>query len=121
MVILLFTNYFVSVCSGWILIDRCGKHFGTILNYLRDGSVPLPDNCKEVAELLAEVKYYCIADLIESCEMALMKREREAEPICRVPLITSQKEEHILINSTAKVCCQLFFSGLVLIEINFSP
>jgi BTB/POZ domain-containing adapter for CUL3-mediated RhoA degradation protein len=101
----LFANYAFSLCAdaGWILIDRCGKHFGTILNYLRDGSVPLPDNCKEVAELLAEVKYYCIADLIESCEMALMKREREAEPICRVPLITSQKEEHILINSTAKV------------------
>jgi len=92
------------------LIDRCGKHFGTILNYLRDGSVPLPDNCKEVAELLAEVKYYCIADLVESCELALLKREREAEPICRVPLITSQKEEQLLINSTAKVVTAVLYN-----------
>jgi len=29
--------------EGWILIDRCGKHFGTILNFLRDGDVPVPD------------------------------------------------------------------------------
>ncbi|CAB3359705.1 BTB/POZ domain-containing adapter for CUL3-mediated RhoA degradation protein 3 isoform X2 [Cloeon dipterum] len=96
--------------EGWILIDRCGKHFGTILNYLRDGSVPLPDNSKEVAELLAEVKYYCIQDLIEACEMALLKREREAEPICRVPLITSQKEEQLLINSTAKPIVKLLIN-----------
>ncbi|KAL7986988.1 hypothetical protein Chor_005907 [Crotalus horridus] len=24
--------------EGWILIDRCGKHFGTVLNYLRDNT-----------------------------------------------------------------------------------
>merc|ERR1719305_739320 len=28
--------------DGWILIDRNGKHFGAILNYLRDGTIPLP-------------------------------------------------------------------------------
>lgn len=89
--------------SGWILIDRCGKHFGLILNFLRDGLVPLPDNCKEMAELLAEAKYYCISELAGACEQALLKKEREAEPICRVPLITSQKEEQLLINSTTKV------------------
>ncbi|XP_065347917.1 BTB/POZ domain-containing adapter for CUL3-mediated RhoA degradation protein 3 isoform X1 [Cloeon dipterum] len=105
-----FANRFLTLLSGWILIDRCGKHFGTILNYLRDGSVPLPDNSKEVAELLAEVKYYCIQDLIEACEMALLKREREAEPICRVPLITSQKEEQLLINSTAKPIVKLLIN-----------
>lgn len=88
---------------GWILIDRCGKHFGTILNFLRDGSVPLPDSCKEVAELLAEAKYYLIDELVESCQKALAKKERDAEPICRVPLITSQKEEQLLIMSTTKV------------------
>ena len=30
--------------DGSVFIDRCGKHFDTILNFLRDGSVPLPDN-----------------------------------------------------------------------------
>ena len=45
---------------GWILIDRCGKHFAAILNYLRDGSITLPDSRYEIAELLAEAKYYLI-------------------------------------------------------------
>ncbi|XP_054263957.1 BTB/POZ domain-containing adapter for CUL3-mediated RhoA degradation protein 3-like [Macrosteles quadrilineatus] len=96
--------------EGWILIDRCGKHFGAILNFLRDGLVPLPDNCKEMAELLAEAKYYCISELAGACEQALLKKEREAEPICRVPLITSQKEEQILINSTPKPVVKLLIN-----------
>jgi BTB/POZ domain-containing adapter for CUL3-mediated RhoA degradation protein len=104
----LFSIYSFLIVSGWILIDRCGKHFGAILNFLRDGLVPLPDNCKEMAELLAEAKYYCISELAGACEQALMKKEREAEPICRVPLITSQKEEQILINSTPKVIVNVF-------------
>merc|ERR1719234_2131603 len=34
--------------DGWILIDRNGKHFGAILNYLRDGTIPLPDTRREL-------------------------------------------------------------------------
>ncbi|KAL7293215.1 BTB/POZ domain-containing adapter for CUL3-mediated RhoA degradation protein 3 [Trichogramma pretiosum] len=93
--------------EGWILIDRCGKHFGTILNYLRDGSVPLPESIKEIAELLAEAKYYCITELAESCEQALLKRERENDPICRVTLITSQREEQVILSSTIKPVVKL--------------
>jgi len=96
--------------EGWILIDRCGKHFGAILNFLRDGIVPLPETCKEMAELLAESKYYCISELSAACEQALLKKEREAEPICRVPLITSQKEEQLLINSTSKPVVKLLIN-----------
>lgn len=96
--------------EGWILIDRCGKHFGTILNFLRDGTVALPDSCKEIAELLSEAKYYCIAELVESCEQAFVRRERDAEPICRVPLITSQKEEQLLISSTTKPVVKLLIN-----------
>lgn len=100
---------FLSVI-GWILIDRCGKHFGTILNFLRDGSVSLPESTKEMAELLAEAKYYCISELAESCEQALLRKEREAEPICRVPLITSQKEEQLLISNTTKPVVKLLIN-----------
>ncbi len=85
--------------EGWILIDRCGKHFGTILNFLRDGDVPLPDNRREVLELQAEAKYFCIDELSELCEKAgkNMKKDNlpDVEPICRVPLITSLKEEQV--------------------------
>lgn len=93
---------------GWILIDRCGKHFGTILNYLRDGTVPLPDTAIGVAELLAEAKYYCLTELAESCERALQKKE--PEPICRVPLITSYKEEVLLIGSCTKPIVKLLIN-----------
>lgn len=56
---------------GWILIDRCGKHFGLILNYLRDGTVALPESRREeLQEILAEAKYYCIQQLVELCEQA---------------------------------------------------
>ncbi|KAK2588021.1 hypothetical protein KPH14_004095 [Odynerus spinipes] len=96
--------------EGWILIDRCGKHFGTILNFLRDGSVPLPESAKEMAELLAEAKYYCISELAESCEQALLRKEREAKSICTVSLITSQREEQLLISNTAKPVVKLIIN-----------
>lgn len=57
------STYSSQIILGWILIDRCGKHFGTILNFLRDGSAPLPESPRETAELLAEAKYYCVAEL----------------------------------------------------------
>lgn len=62
---------FLSPAAGWILIDRCGKHFGTILNYLRDGAVPLPESRREIEELLAEAKYYLVQGLLEECQAAL--------------------------------------------------
>merc|ERR1712179_524868 len=91
--------------EGWILIDRCGKHFGTILNFLRDGDVPMPDSRRETLELQAEAKYYCIEELNEICEKAVknMKKDNlsDVEPICRVPLITSVKEEQALIQANS--------------------
>lgn len=93
--------YVLHLCSGWILIDRSGTYFGTIMNYLRDGTIVLPDSQKGIAELLAEAKYYCITELADTCERAL--RKLEPEPICRVPLITSQKEEQMLISNSSKV------------------
>uniref|UniRef100_A0A3B3I6U9 BTB domain-containing protein n=1 Tax=Oryzias latipes TaxID=8090 RepID=A0A3B3I6U9_ORYLA len=69
--------------EGWILIDRCGKHFGTILNYLRDGAVPLPDCHREIEELLAEAKYYLVQGLSDECTAALQNKETY-EPLRKV-------------------------------------
>lgn len=102
LVFVLDTHYLKHVDDpGWIMIDRCGKHFGTILNYLRDNSVALPESSKSIAELLAEAKFYCLTDLAEFCERALHKLE--PEPICRVALITSQREEQMLIKESSTV------------------
>nr|CAG4638568.1 EOG090X090D [Cyclestheria hislopi] len=98
--------------EGWILIDRCGKHFGIILSFLRDGGAPLPENPREIAELLAEAKFYCVADLVSACEAALKRKERErdVEPTCRVPLITSAREEQMLISTSVKPVVKLLIN-----------
>ncbi|XP_045930385.1 BTB/POZ domain-containing adapter for CUL3-mediated RhoA degradation protein 2-like [Micropterus dolomieu] len=57
--------------EGWILIDRSGKHFGSILSYLREGTVTLPKGHQAIQELLAEAKHYLIQGLVELCENTL--------------------------------------------------
>lgn len=93
--------------EGWILIDRCGKHFGTILNFLRDESVPLPESNKELLELLAEAKYYCLSELCNACGKVSRPVESDAEPLCAVPLITSKGEEQLLLQSTTRPAVKL--------------
>lgn len=94
--------------KGWILIDRCGKQFGTVLNFLRDGSAPLPQNETELKEVLAEAKYYLIEELVAQCEGLLAKKKEQHDPICRVPLITSTKEERLLASTANKVSNNLY-------------
>ena len=54
--------------DGSVFIDRDGTHFRAILNFLRDGHVPLPDNRKELEELKMEANFYCINQLVELCD-----------------------------------------------------
>lgn len=96
--------------DGWVLIDRCGKHFGTILNYLRDGQVQMPDSKVELKELLAESKFYCLEELSDQVEEELKKKGDDLEPRCRVTLVTSQKEEKMLITKTDKPVIKLVCS-----------
>jgi len=94
----------MSNAIAFAFLDRCGQHFGIILNFLRDGNVALPESVKGLSELLAEAKFYCIEELIESVDRALefKKKEKELQPICRVPLITSTSEENYLISTSTK-------------------
>ena len=48
-------------------------------------------------------RYYCIDDLVEATEKQLAKLKEEHHPICRVPVITSLEEEHLIVSSSAKV------------------
>lgn len=95
--------YAFHIFTGWILIDRNGRHFGPILNFLRDGSIPLPETRRELQELLQEAKYYLVQDLVHLVEAALSNLDKSVEPVCKVPLITSHREEQHLISSTQKV------------------
>ena len=54
--------------KGYILIDRSGKHFKTILDYLRNGIPPILQNEREAKELGMEADFYCIEDLKKHCE-----------------------------------------------------
>uniref|UniRef100_UPI00398EDF8B BTB/POZ domain-containing adapter for CUL3-mediated RhoA degradation protein 2 n=1 Tax=Pristiophorus japonicus TaxID=55135 RepID=UPI00398EDF8B len=93
--------------EGWILIDRCGKHFGTVLNYLRDDSIILPKSRREIKELLAEAKYYLIQGLVDVCQTALQEKNECCEVACTIPMITSPKEEERLIETCAKPVVKL--------------
>ncbi|XP_055089056.1 BTB/POZ domain-containing adapter for CUL3-mediated RhoA degradation protein 1 isoform X5 [Symphalangus syndactylus] len=92
---------------GWVLIDRSGRHFGTILNYLRDGSVPLPESTRELGELLGEARYYLVQGLIEDCQLALQQKRETLSPLCLIPMVTSPREEQQLLASTSKPVVKL--------------
>ncbi|KAL4003815.1 BTB/POZ domain-containing adapter for CUL3-mediated RhoA degradation protein 2 domain protein [Acanthocheilonema viteae] len=99
--------------DGWVLIDRNGKHFGTILNFLRDGYVPLPECRVETAEILAEAKYYLIQDLVQLCQnwlKVITKEDVEPAGICKVPLVNTKKDCDRIVTSTTKPVIKLLIN-----------
>jgi len=105
--------------SGWVLIDRCGKHFNSVLNFLRDEHVALPDKTHEIAELLAEAKFYLITPLVESCQQALRSRQCKIEPQCRIPLTSSSADLSQLITMSTKVNEYHILKNILLIYLSF--
>jgi len=83
--------------EGFVLIDRDGKHFGTILNYLRDGTFRMPHSKQEIHELLKEAQFYLLEDMATKCSEALELREvpdiGDLLPKFRLPIITSPVAE----------------------------
>ncbi|TYG87162.1 hypothetical protein ES288_A13G191600v1 [Gossypium darwinii] len=62
--------------KGYVFVDRDGKHFRHILNWLRDGVVPtLTDS--EYSELIREAEYYQLLGLIEGVSSVLNKRKED--------------------------------------------
>jgi len=51
--------------EGCVFIDRDGRYFHHILNWLRNGALPPFDSTSEQESLLMEAKYYQIASLVE--------------------------------------------------------
>ncbi|KAH0723999.1 hypothetical protein KY290_006671 [Solanum tuberosum] len=63
---------------GHIFVDRDGKHFRHILNWLRDGVIP-PLKDSEYAQLLREAEYYQLLGLVDGIKSALSKRKEDEE------------------------------------------
>ncbi|XP_036408521.1 BTB/POZ domain-containing adapter for CUL3-mediated RhoA degradation protein 1 [Megalops cyprinoides] len=93
--------------EGWVVLDRCGRHFGLVLNFLRDGTVPLPESQREIEEILTEAQYYRVQGLVQHCHTALKKRTEGFEGTCRIPMITSAKEEQRMIATCRKPVVKL--------------
>ncbi|KAJ0690902.1 putative chromatin remodeling & transcription regulator BTB-POZ family [Helianthus annuus] len=71
-----------TVCKepekGYVFIDRDGKHFRHILNWLRDGVAPIPNlSDLERVELLREAEYYQLLGLVDRINEVLNKKEDE--------------------------------------------
>ncbi|KIH50450.1 K+ channel tetramerization domain protein [Ancylostoma duodenale] len=51
-----------------IFIDHDPKYFSSVLNFLRDGRIPLPDNINDIDELRREAQYFNLSSLIDFIE-----------------------------------------------------
>lgn len=108
--------------DGYILIDRCGRHFEFILNYLRDEDTRslnyYLDSCKDESDLyylLKEAKFYCIEPLIRAVEQKLLNIRAAAagEPYFGssiVSMVTSKSDLAKILGSTEKPFIRLLIN-----------
>lgn len=109
----------IDVCTdsdGFILIDRCGRHFEAILNYLRDEDVQgleyYMENKSEadLHELLKEAKFYCIQSMSQIVEQKMASTKTASEPYFGssiVSMVTSKTDLTRMLNSSEKVSGQI--------------
>eukprot|EP01087_Luapelamoeba_hula_P016190 TRINITY_DN4968_c0_g1_i1.p1 TRINITY_DN4968_c0_g1~~TRINITY_DN4968_c0_g1_i1.p1 ORF type:complete len:375 (-),score=80.14 TRINITY_DN4968_c0_g1_i1:106-1230(-) len=76
--------------EGCYFIDRDGTHFRHILNFLRNGTLLVPDDTFVQEELLIEAKYYQIPDLIVLLEQGHTGRNGEEKSLIDRPLSVPQ-------------------------------
>ncbi|XP_065830405.1 BTB/POZ domain-containing adapter for CUL3-mediated RhoA degradation protein 3-like [Oscarella lobularis] len=96
--------------EGWVLIDRCGKHFAKILNYFRDSSTPLPEAQQDLEELLAEAKYYLIEDLERQIQTRLMMLRDPCPPMTYVPVLTASGQLQKILENSRKPVVRLMYN-----------
>lgn len=108
--------------DGYILIDRSGRHFEFLLNYLRDDdpmyvAAALSDKSElELFEMLKEAKFYCMQPLVAMLEQKIMLNKAAAsanEPYFGpsiVSMITSKHDLTRILNSTDKPCIRLLIN-----------
>lgn len=83
--------------NGAIFIDRPAKHFESILSYMRDGDVELPDCEKERKEIMKEAQYYLLTYLVALCQpkQSVQYLERKLKTV--VDVIAKSTKKAVLI------------------------
>ena len=83
--------------NGTLFLDRDGKHFRFILNYLRNGELVLPDGATFVEELLTEAEFYQIKGIQMKLSIRseiLTNEEHISLLLSWLPLLDSGKRRH---------------------------
>ncbi|CAK9135003.1 unnamed protein product [Ilex paraguariensis] len=83
--------------KGYVFLDRDGKHFRHILNWLRDGVVPTL-NDSEYLDLLREAEYYQLLGLIDGIKSVLNERKENEEldtELTRIDIIKCIQSERV--------------------------
>ncbi|KAK9058750.1 hypothetical protein SSX86_023592 [Deinandra increscens subsp. villosa] len=88
-----------TICKdseGCVFVDRDGKHFRHVLNWLRDGAVP--DLTKsEFSELLREAEYYQLLGFVERITEVLNRKKDGGENFCTTVDTLTQREPHSML------------------------
>lgn len=83
--------------KGYIFLDRDGKHFRHVLNWLRDGVIPsLKEH--EYGELLREAEYFQLLGLIDEIKASFNKRREDEETgaeLTRIDIIKCIQSERV--------------------------
>ncbi|KAH7512882.1 hypothetical protein FEM48_Zijuj12G0137300 [Ziziphus jujuba var. spinosa] len=83
--------------NGFVFVDRDGKHFRHILNWLRDGAVPVLKD-SQYAELLREAGYYQLFGLIDGISDVMNQRKKNEESdaeLTRIDIIKCIQSERV--------------------------
>ena len=83
--------------NGTLFLDRDGKHFRFILNYLRNGELVLPDGATFVEELFTEAEFYQIKGIQMKLSIRseiLTNEEHISLLLSWLPLLDSGKRRH---------------------------
>nr|GEV08412.1 hypothetical protein [Tanacetum cinerariifolium] len=105
----------IKFLQGSVFLDRDGKHFRYILNWLRNGVVPNLSDL-ECSELLLEAEYYQLLGLVDGITKILNKRREDEEigtELTRTDIIKCVQSEHARLRGVN-------LSGLDLSKLNLS-
>lgn len=102
--------------EGFVIIDRCGRHFEFLLNCLREDDACGVDmflDTKDLVELhdiLKEAKFYCIQSVVAAIEQKIESKKSAASLAINEPyfgtsvvsMVTSKNELTQILNSSDK-------------------